>query len=330
MRTLIYRDNLFLHLIYYKFYKNRESLVNKEHFINELEDKLSQQQTQELALARKLYESEGTQTISIDKKLLKSCINTTGLIVFSSVMTIMAINSFKENYEKVVNAKGNSVDDILTNTIAVTKLTKSYIDLVQTSAKAFKDISESISKFISPSTFSDIDKHANASAIKKPNGKTAKITQENTKAIKGLDVENKLKIAAVIIASLEVVQSVFRLWNSYDYNDKAMKVSNWLDLAADGFYVASAIQTTAQKKAMSTSFGFGAKAAEDHAARKGAVMLSEKTITSIAGRTVLAFIPVFDVFAFIAFAFEIGSWIASLFKDNLYESWAKGSKFAKE
>jgi len=30
MRTLIYRDNLFLHLIYYKFYKNRESLVIKE------------------------------------------------------------------------------------------------------------------------------------------------------------------------------------------------------------------------------------------------------------------------------------------------------------
>jgi len=34
MRTLIYRDNLFLHLIYYKFYKNRESLVHDNLVLN--------------------------------------------------------------------------------------------------------------------------------------------------------------------------------------------------------------------------------------------------------------------------------------------------------
>jgi hypothetical protein len=33
MRTLIYRDNLFLHLIYYKFYKNRESLVTEVKYL---------------------------------------------------------------------------------------------------------------------------------------------------------------------------------------------------------------------------------------------------------------------------------------------------------
>ncbi|WP_191092326.1 hypothetical protein [Francisella sp. SYW-2] len=61
-------------------------------------------------------------------------------------------------------------------------------------------------------------------------------------------------------------------------------------------------------------------------------MTSDTTeiIGTFAGRAVLAFIPVFDVLSFIAFAFEIGSWIASLFKDNLYESWAKGSQFAKD
>lgn len=309
-------------------YISNGKTIDKERFVNELEDKLSQQQTEELALARKVYESEGTQTISVDKSLSGSYrISAVGLIVFSSAMTIMAINDFKENYEKVVNAKGNSVDDILTNTIAVAKLTKSYMELVQTSAKAFKDISESMSKFISPSTVSDIEKHAGASNIKKTSYKSGEISQKNTKVIKELDVEGKIKKMAIVVASLEVFQSIYRLWNSYNYNDKAVKVSNWLDLAADGFYVASAINQAFKKKAVGSIIGAGAK---DQAGRRGGVMLAEKTITSIAGRTVLAFIPIVDVFAFIAFAFEIGSWIAVLFKDNLYVSWAKASLFAKD
>ncbi|KFJ42166.1 hypothetical protein [Francisella philomiragia] len=316
-------------------YISNGKAVDKERFVNELEDKLSQQQTQELALARKLYESEGTQTISVDKNLLRSYkINVTGLIVFNSMMTIMAISDFKDNYEKVANAKGDSVDDILTNTIAIAKLTKSYVELVQTSAKAFKEINESLVKIFSDEAIMGVERHANASAIKKPSYKSSEITQNNNKVIKDLDIEGKLKKMAIATASLEVVQSVFRLWNSYNYNDKAMKVSNWLDLAADGFYVASAIQQAAKTTAKQEAGGFfssaASTAAKDQAGRRGTVMLAEKTITSIAGRAVLAFIPVLDVLSFIAFAFEIGSWIASLFKDNLYESWAKGSQFAKE
>lgn len=316
----------------HNLYISNDKAVNKERFVNELEDKLSQQQTQELALARKLYESEGTQTISVDKSLLRSYkINATGLIVFNSMMTIMAISDFKDNYEKVANAKGDSVDDILTNTIAIAKLTKSYVELVQTSAKAFKEINESLVKIFSDEAIMGVERHANASAIKKPSYKSAEITQNNNKVIKDLDIEGKLKKTAIAIASLEVVQSVFRLWNSYNYNDKAMKVSSWLDLAADGFYVASAIQqaakTTTKQEAASSIIGAGAKNQADKAVFRAA---AGEIIGTFAGRAVLAFIPVLDVLSFIAFAFEIGSWIASLFKDNLYESWAKGSQFAKD
>lgn len=143
-----------------------------------------------------------------------------------------------------------------------------------------------------------------------------------------MNIENKLKSVAILVSSLEVAQSMLRVWQTASYNDSAMKVSSWMDLVASGFYVASAIQQATKTVAKETG-AFGAKLVEDQAGRTLAVNSTE-ILGRVVGRTVLAFIPIFDVLSLIAFAFEIGSWISALFKDNLYENWAKGSQFAKD
>ncbi|MEY8674608.1 hypothetical protein AB9G22_09520, partial [Francisella philomiragia] len=152
-----------------------------------------------------------------------------------------------------------------------------------------------------------------------------------------IKLDKAVKFLALLSTSLSLVEDFLTFIKHAGQNDQAVAASDLLNLLSSGFAVASAVKGVTEKVGKDASIKAGsffssasASAAKKQAGKAVAVSALEETLFKVASGVVLELIPIVNILSLLALACQIGSWILLLFKDNIFEQWAKASRFAND
>ncbi|MEY8674573.1 hypothetical protein AB9G22_09310, partial [Francisella philomiragia] len=146
-----------------------------------------------------------------------------------------------------------------------------------------------------------------------------------------IKIDKAVKFLALLSTSLSLVEDFLTFIKHAGQNDQAVAASDLLNLLSSGFAVATAVKGVTEKVAKSTAANLlleGGGVAGKEAGGKIVVATSRALAGLAIGEAVMGLIPVINILSLLALACQIGSWILLLFKDNIFEQWAKASRFA--
>lgn len=323
------------------------SKVNEANAINNLKVAVEQERTinqESLNASKKLGErSEG---YSVNSNVYKKIKGTNGLFtakelnskqmkmlarahifegVLSSMLAVKSIADIKKSIEsdqkdaQKANRNNNyTTSDEIKSYVQCLKYTTDFVKAIADNTQTAIAINNKINGYYMLAKGNNVTNY----------DKFAKYIKDGESG--AIKLDKAVKFLALLSTSLSLVEDFLTFIKHAGQNDQAVAASDLLNLLSSGFAVASAVKEVTEKVGKKVVVGIGG-AAEKEAVAAGFKVAATEALAGLAVRqAILGLIPIVNILSLLALACQIGSWILLLFKDNIFEQWAKASRFAND